>query len=86
VLNKALSLPLVTVSLVLLLTAALTGAMVVGISTSVGDIGNSSNVSNGVVNWCREGCQAGSVLEKLEALNHEGSLTRSRERREERSW
>jgi hypothetical protein len=75
VFNQALSLSLVTVSLVLLLAAALTGAMLVGISASVGingNVGNGCNFSNGVVNWCSEGCQARSVLEKLGALTYKG--------------
>jgi hypothetical protein len=65
VINEALSLVLLTVSLVLLFTASLARTVVVG---STASIGNGCDVSDGVLNWSSEGGEAGNVLKQLDTL------------------
>jgi hypothetical protein len=88
VVDKALALALVIVSLVFLVAASLAGAMVVGSIAAIGHISDDSDISNvstDVLNRSSEGGQAGGGLEQEEREILGKKLTQSLEWREERS-
>jgi hypothetical protein len=61
VVDEALALALLTVSCVLLITAAFAGTVAVGTAASVSDVSNSGYIGDGVLDGSSEGGEAGSL-------------------------